>query len=54
MSRYEGCCDTCKFCWQDFSVGASECECEDITEEAIIKHFEEGECGCPYYEEDME
>lgn len=27
MSRYEGCCDTCKFCWQDFSVGASECGC---------------------------
>ena len=52
MSKYKGCCDTCKHCWQDFSVNASECECEEITEDLLEKHFTDGEKGCPFYEEE--
>lgn len=52
MAIYYGRCDTCKYCWQDYSVNASECECEDITEEEIDKYFCDGNDGCPHYEEE--
>lgn len=52
MSVYDGLCDMCKHCWQDRSVNASECFCEDITEDELDKYFVNGEKGCPHYEEE--
>ena len=54
MSAYQGTCWCCKYFWEDFSVGACECQCEKITEEALDKHFTDGEKGCPFYEESKE
>ena len=53
MCGYNGCCDTCKYFWEDRSVNATECENQEITEEAIIKYYEDGEPGCPFWEQDI-
>lgn len=51
MKTYRGCCDSCKYYFYDYSTGTSECNNDDITEEALDKHYTNDEPGCPYYME---
>ena len=46
-------CKTCKFLWQDWSVNASDFENNDDnwTDEEIEKYYENGEEGCPHWQE---
>ena len=45
----EKCCETCKYFWEDHSVGASECENEIINEDELDKYYGDGEDGCPHW-----
>lgn len=45
-------CEYCKHAFCDPSVGCVECECEDISEDEIVKYYENAEDGCPHYESD--
>ena len=49
-------CDTCTYCDIDFSTGTSECtnELEGLTEEEIVKYWENQEEGCPYYKSEVD
>lgn len=51
MKSYRGCCNSCKYYSCDYSTGTSECNNDDITEEALDKHYTNDEPGCPYYME---
>lgn len=46
------CCENCKLCLTDSSVGHYECLCEDITEDEIVEYFEDAKNGCPHWVED--
>ena len=47
-------CDNCKHCFVDATVNYSECTNEkalkNMTEEEVVKYFENCEDGCPYFE----
>ena len=45
-------CETCANCWEDPSVGARGCRCDELmTEEEIETYCEDMKDGCPHYEE---
>ena len=45
-------CETCKYLWEDRSVGYRECTCEDeFTEKEMVDFVEDEKDGCPHYVE---
>lgn len=43
-------CENCVHCWRDDTVGERECMiAEELSEEQLVKYFENMEPGCPYY-----
>lgn len=48
---YTGCCNTCKFYFEDNTVGCADCECPDIDEESLEKHYVNDAPNCPYWVE---
>lgn len=48
---YTGCCNTCKFYFEDNTVGCTECECSEIDEESLEKHYVNDAPNCPYWVE---
>ena len=43
------CCETCKYFFEDESVGATDCTNESIEEDEIEKYYTDGEEGCPHW-----
>ncbi len=41
------CCETCKYFFEDGSVGVTDCTNESIEEDDIEKYYTNGEEGCP-------
>lgn len=41
------CCETCKYFFEDGSVGVTDCTNEVIEEDDIEKYYTNGEEGCP-------
>ena len=41
------CCETCKYFFEDSSVGVTDCTNEFIEEDDIEKYYTNGEEGCP-------
>lgn len=52
MSKYQGCCNTCRYYDYDWSTGTSDCyQFDNMTEEEIENHYTNDQPACPYYEE---
>lgn len=45
-------CESCVWSFIDNSVGDIECTNDDLTEEEIVKYYENAEDGCPHYKEE--
>lgn len=44
----KNCCN-CGYCFTDLSVNDIECDCPDITEDELQKHFTEDQPNCPHW-----
>ena len=47
------CCD-CKYFWEDRSVNDTECQNDNMTEDELIKYYEDYNEGCPHFELDVD
>lgn len=47
------CCD-CRYFWEDRSVNDTECRNDNMTEDEIIKYYEDYNDGCPHFEIDID